>query len=132
MIVIAIVGILSAVALPAYQDYTVRAKMAEVFAQASQYKTAITEYYQSAGSAPGNANAVGIPSNAIGEYGAAVAYTSASMSVAITLTAGGLGNASGKAITFTPTTSAGTITSWACTSNVAAGDKNLLPSNCRG
>jgi type IV pilus assembly protein PilA len=48
MIVVAIIGILAAVALPAYQDYTVRAKMSEVILAASQCRTSITETYQSA------------------------------------------------------------------------------------
>lgn len=53
MIVIAIVGILAAVALPAYQDYTVRAKLSEGLARAGEAKTAITEYYSAAGTFPG-------------------------------------------------------------------------------
>ena len=52
MIVIAIVGILAAVALPAYQDYTVRAKISEGMARASEAKTAVTEYYSSTGTVP--------------------------------------------------------------------------------
>jgi type IV pilus assembly protein PilA len=48
MIVVAIIGILAAVALPAYQDYTVRAKMAEVVLAASQCRTSVTETVQSA------------------------------------------------------------------------------------
>src|SRR3954453_7597816 len=48
MIVVAIIGILAAVALPAYQDYTVRAKMSEVILAASQCRTSITETVQSA------------------------------------------------------------------------------------
>jgi type IV pilus assembly protein PilA len=52
MIVIAIVGILAAVALPAYQDYTVRAKISEGMARASEAKTAVTEYYSSTGTIP--------------------------------------------------------------------------------
>jgi len=51
MIVVAIIGILAAVALPAYQDYTVRAKMSEVILAASQCRTSITETVQSASSA---------------------------------------------------------------------------------
>ncbi len=46
MIVVAIIGILAAVALPAYQDYTVRAKMSEVVLAASQCRTSISETYQ--------------------------------------------------------------------------------------
>ncbi|TWO64473.1 pilin [Caenimonas sedimenti] len=48
MIVVAIIGILAAVALPAYQDYTKRAKMSEVVLAASACRTTITEVYQSA------------------------------------------------------------------------------------
>ena len=47
MIVVAIIGILAAVALPAYQDYTVRAKVSEVILAASACRTSITEVYQS-------------------------------------------------------------------------------------
>lgn len=52
MIVVAIIGILAAVALPAYQDYTVRAKMSEAILAASACRTSITEVYQSGGTAP--------------------------------------------------------------------------------
>jgi type IV pilus assembly protein PilA len=52
MIVVAIIGILAAVALPAYQDYTVRAKMSEVILAASACRTSITEVYQTGGTAP--------------------------------------------------------------------------------
>ena len=56
MIVVAIIGILAAVALPAYQDYTVRAKMTEIILAMSACRTSITEVYQSGGSAPGASN----------------------------------------------------------------------------
>src|SRR2546421_756540 len=56
MIVVAIIGILAAVALPAYQDYTIRAKMSEVILAMSACRTSITEVYQSGGSAPGANN----------------------------------------------------------------------------
>jgi type IV pilus assembly protein PilA len=56
MIVVAIIGILAAVALPAYQDYTVRAKMSEVMLAASACRTSITEIYQSGGTPPGAGN----------------------------------------------------------------------------
>ena len=52
MIVVAIIGILAAVALPAYQDYTIRAKMSEVILAMSSCRTSITEVYQSGGTAP--------------------------------------------------------------------------------
>ena len=56
MIVVAIIGILAAVALPAYQDYTIRAKMSEIILAASACRTSVTEVYQTGGSAPGANN----------------------------------------------------------------------------
>ena len=52
MIVIAIIGILAATALPAYQSYTIRAKITEGLALAAQAKNSVTEYYQVRGSLP--------------------------------------------------------------------------------
>jgi type IV pilus assembly protein PilA len=53
MITVAIIGILAAVALPAYQDYTVRAKMSEVVLAASSCRMIVTEIYQAGGTPPG-------------------------------------------------------------------------------
>lgn len=53
MIVVAIIGILAAVALPAYQDYTIRAKMAEPVLAGSTCRTTVSEVYQSASALPG-------------------------------------------------------------------------------
>ena len=52
MITVAIIGILAAVALPAYQDYTIRAKMTEVVLGASVCRTAVSEVYQNGGTPP--------------------------------------------------------------------------------
>ncbi len=60
MIVIAIVGILAAVALPAYQDYTIRAKISEPLALMGEAKTTIAEYYIANGVMPANATQAGI------------------------------------------------------------------------
>jgi len=65
MIVVAIIGILAAVALPAYQDYTVRAKMSEVMLAASACRTGITEIFQTGGTPPG-ANSWGCENTAGG------------------------------------------------------------------
>lgn len=65
MIVVAIIGILAAVALPAYQDYTIRAKMSEVILAASACRTSITEVYQTGGTPP-SANGWGCESTAGG------------------------------------------------------------------
>ncbi|WP_428036710.1 pilin [Amphritea sp.] len=56
MIVVAIIGILAAIALPAYQDYTMKAKMAEVTLAASSCRTTITEKYQTSLTAPAAGN----------------------------------------------------------------------------
>ncbi len=68
MIVVAIIGILAAVALPAYQDYTAKAKMSEVVLAASQCRTSVSETYQTApaGTEPG-ANGWGCESNTTGD-----------------------------------------------------------------
>lgn len=68
MIVVAIIGILAAVALPAYQDYTIRAKMSEVILGLSACRTSITEVYQSGG---GNVGAMA------GNWGCEVGATQA-------------------------------------------------------
>ena len=59
MIVVAIIGILAAVALPAYQDYTIRAKMSEVILGMSACRTSITEVYQSGPTTPPGADGWG-------------------------------------------------------------------------
>jgi len=56
MIVVAIIAILAAVAVPAYQDYTVRAKLSEVIIALSACRTTITELYQSSTNPPGAGN----------------------------------------------------------------------------
>lgn len=65
MIVVAIIGILAAVALPAYQDYTIRAKVSEAILAGSACRTAVSEAYQSAATLPG-ANAFGCEQNIAG------------------------------------------------------------------
>ncbi|HFC4001386.1 TPA: pilin, partial [Neisseria gonorrhoeae] len=62
MIVIAIVGILAAVALPAYQDYTARAQVSEAILLAEGQKSAVTEYYLNHGKWPENNGAAGVAS----------------------------------------------------------------------
>src|SRR5690554_6865676 len=60
MIVVAIIGILASVALPAYQDYTKRAHVSEALALAAGAKAAVTEYYSSEGTMPANNTEAGI------------------------------------------------------------------------
>ncbi|ENS9264854.1 prepilin-type N-terminal cleavage/methylation domain-containing protein, partial [Neisseria gonorrhoeae] len=64
MIVIAIVGILAAVALPAYQDYTARAQVSEAILLAEGQKSAVTEYYLNHGEWPKDNASAGVASSA--------------------------------------------------------------------
>ena len=63
MIVVAIIGILSAIAIPAYQEYTVRAQVSEGALLADGVKTALAEYYHSSGRPPSTNASAGLPSS---------------------------------------------------------------------
>ena len=124
MIVVAIIGILAAVALPAYQDYSVRAKVSEVMLAASSARTCITEAYQSNGSFP-----AGMTSDCsispTGKVSAATVGASGLVTVNAASTA--IGGASGVAVTLTPSATNGTLT-WACSGTPS----KYVPSTCRG
>jgi len=142
MIVVAIIGILAAVALPAYQDYTVRAKMSEVILALSACRTSITEVYQSGGTPPG-ANAWGCESGVSTKYVQGLA-TDANGVVTATVT--GIGTqVNGSKVTLTPLKAAGTpansttdmgagLYGWICGSTGSGTDLNAkyLPGSCRG
>ena len=123
MIVVAIIGILAAVALPAYQDYTVRAKMSEVILAASSCRTAVTEAVQSSLSTALDLSTACTFTPT--KYVASGAVTAAGV-ITVTGSAGALGGAvtaSANAISLSPfingtaltTSSVGAvITSWGC------------------
>jgi len=73
MIVVAIIGILAAIALPAYQDYTVRAKVSEIMLAASGQKTSVSEFFQTRLQMPATASIGTVTQNSA--YVATVAYT---------------------------------------------------------
>src|SRR5262245_47983059 len=81
MIVVAIIGILAAIAIPAYQDYTIRAKVSEPMTFADAAKVSVSEFYQTVGSMPQNASAAGF-STAPSQYVASVAYNRGSATTA--------------------------------------------------
>ncbi|MEI6599817.1 MAG: pilin [Comamonadaceae bacterium] len=124
MIVVAIIGILAAVALPAYQDYTVRAKVTEVILAASAGKTASTESATTNGIMPA---ALTINSQ-VSKYVSGVAYTQTSTAVGvITATAAGDAAITGSKITMTGTLLAGQVT-WVCSGDIAA---KYRPASCQ-
>ena len=128
MIVVAIIGILAAVALPAYRDYTVRAKVSEVVLAASGGKTAISEAAATYGGMPSTAS--GVISTQSSKYVTSVEYVSTATSTGqITATAQGDTNIAGSTITLLGTfdTATGQVT-WACNGTIAAKYK---PSSCK-
>ena len=128
MIVVAIIGILAAVALPAYQDYTVRAKVSEVILAASSAKTAISEAAQVGGGVMPASMAIDTQAS---KYVASVAYaqTSASIGVITVTTTAADANISAKTVTMTGTVGGTGQVSWVC----APGTMNAkyLPSSCK-
>ncbi len=125
MIVVAILGILAAIAIPAYQDYIIRAKVSEMINVGSEAKTATSEYVITNGSFPTGATSGGftlvtsrmVTSMAYNDTTGAITINSSRTNVGATL-----------AIVLTPTTnSAGTII-WACT---ATGASKYAPASCR-
>ena len=74
MIVVAIIGILAAIAIPAYQDYTTRAKVAEGVSAVSPAKASISEFYGSEGTMPINDEQAGINTGTSGEYISNISY----------------------------------------------------------
>lgn len=129
MIVVAIIGILAAVALPAYSDYTVRAKVSEVVLAASGGKTSVAEAFQTLGHMPSTAASAGI-TNQSSDYVASVVYTTTATDVAvITATATAKeSKISGSTIILTGTGDAAGVVNWVCTGSI---DSKYKPSNCR-
>jgi type IV pilus assembly protein PilA len=133
MIVVAIIGILAAIAIPAYQDYTIRSKVTELINSAGVCKTSVAEYYQSLGVMPTSAKQAGCSDLGTANTDPPVVGSS---EVVVKAKAGGtlekqLGAGStfaykadcnGGACTGAP------ITAWACSSaGTPAASTNILP-----
>ena len=149
MIVVAIIGILAAVALPAYQTYTVKAKLSEVTLAASQCRTTISEVYQTATSAPLANNWGCETTSATSRYVTSV-VTDGNGSIAVTVSSDGSLPAAikGDVLSLVPQDSTSTtysstqvgstqIYKWTCgsTTTTPATSSNLtkyLPGSCRG
>ena len=130
MIVVAIIGILAAIAVPMYLDYTVRGQVSEGLNLASGAKAATTEYFQDTGTFPTNNSAAGL-ADAADIRGNYVSTVTVAGNV-ITIEYGNDVNAKifGETVTFTADTTAPGSVLWVCGSGGVIQDKHL-PSSCR-
>ena len=129
MIVVAIIGILAAIAIPAYQDYMIRSKVTEAMAAAAACKTSVTEYYQSQAAMPADLSASGCSSTAT-TYVTSLDVTAGVIKV--TLGAVG-GTASGTILAMSPNAGTGNITGWDCKASAGTTvPAKYLPAICRG
>jgi type IV pilus assembly protein PilA len=127
MIVVAIIGILAAIAIPAYQDYITRSKVTELATAASACKASVSEYYQAQGSLPGTTDAAGCADNASQYVTSLAVGANGVITVASALPAPANGNF---VLTPVPGADASKPLQWNCTASTIA--KKYLPANCRG
>jgi type IV pilus assembly protein PilA len=134
MIVIAIVGILAAVALPAYQDYTIRAKLSEALATSGEAKTSVSEYFISNGVFPVNAQQAGVRTDINTKVVQSVTYTGNASGGVITVdvvdTIGGDITATADTFLLSTTSTQGGTIQWRC--KPGSLPPKYLPANCRG
>jgi type IV pilus assembly protein PilA len=128
MIVVAIIAILTAIALPAYQDYTIRSKVSEVVVMMDAAKLAVTETASSKG-----VIASGVTDNNAAGYSSPVTTYVQSVTITAGVIDGLTAAATGAApfnVTLTPTQlTTGVPIHWACTTD---GPKKYVPASCRG
>lgn len=127
MIVIAILGILMAIAIPAYQDYTIRAKVSEAINLAASPKLAVSEYFTERGAMPAGAVDAGIDTATYNsEFVASVAVAAG----VITMNTQATG-AEPCAITLTPSNVVGEPIDWTCNSVGCGTARKYAPASCR-
>ncbi len=143
MIVVAIIGILAAVALPAYQDYTKRAKVSEVMLAASGCRTSVTEVFQT-GSASPTANGFGCESSTASSKYVAKVETADTGKITVTVGTGIGSDVDNLFLTLVPyktdtvkmaaTDSGSAIFKWVCgaTADGTTIPSKFLPGSCRG
>jgi type IV pilus assembly protein PilA len=141
MIVVAIIGILAAIAIPAYQNYTIRAQVTEGLSLADGWKTSVSEFYAQYGAFPSSATLLGAAPAAGAACGGAVAASSAtSAGKYSTVTVGNCGqlqityngtsvntNLNGEILDVTPGTDANSDVIWVCGKSSAAAATLIAP-----
>lgn len=139
MIVVAIIGILAAIAIPAYQDYTIRSQVSEALSLASGSKVAVAEFFQNNGELPDTNLEAGVPAAATitGNYVSQVAVTAGGVIQATfssTAPQDAHNNIDTATLTLSPVTATAGSMSWDCTGTGAlapATNPQWLPSSCR-
>ena len=140
MIVVAIIGILTAIALPAAQGYAARSKVSEAILIMSACRTSVSEVYQAGGTAP-SADGWGCGENSVNSKYVSSLNTTSDGVIAVTLR-GISGDVDGRVITMVPmlnATNAATASNlgaplfgWRCGGAGTTVSANMLPSSCRG
>ncbi len=130
MIVVAIIGILAAIALPAYQDYIARTKISEALVQLDAAKTSISDYAASNGALPPNATSAGVTSPQNAKYVSALTWNFGNTRLEATLQSINA-NVNAKIIAMKATLNNDLSVSWSCQTNIATTDYKYVPSNCR-
>lgn len=128
MIVVAIVGILAAIALPAYQDYTVRARIAELAAAAAAQKTTVSENINNNGGTIPEDACAGIADVNAATATANIASSSCTPNTGVILM-NGTAAAKGVPLTFTPIVNANGTIQWRCSTTAA--NFKYVPAECR-
>ena len=133
MIVVAIIAILAAIAIPAYQNYLIRSQVSEGMVLTGGARTGVSEFYSNYGTWPTNNQSAGLPSTSASISGKYVSGVNVSDGI-ITATFGTGANKAIQNATFvlSPTNKGGS-TEWTCSSTTHAGsvDNKYLPSSCR-
>nr|WP_279052255.1 pilin [Acinetobacter tandoii] len=131
MIVVAIIGILAAIAIPAYQDYMVRSKVTELVSAASSCKNSVSEFFQTKNVAPTNLAQSGCSSNAT-QYVTSLNVANGTITVlGTTAVGGGITATDGIQLIPNYTAATGTV-QWTCKGTGTNMKDKYLPANCRG
>jgi type IV pilus assembly protein PilA len=113
MIVVAIVGILAAVAIPAYQDYTIRAQVTEAMSLSSAAKAAVAETFANTGTFPATNAAAGLSATISGKYVSDLSVGTGGV-ITATFGTGANGKLGGKFLSLVPGTSSSNDIIWQC------------------